>query len=278
MLKSHSNVVGTALRCAMAAGLATGAMTAQATLIYSDLPAVLPGNLPSLGYQATSTSEFGDHVQFAAGPRRLDTATVTMSNWALASTYASNTAGYYHDLTLNIYQYSGTAVAGPLLASVTQNTFVPWRPEADPTCPGGTAWRDASGTCYNGLAFNVQFDFAALGLDLPDDIVFGLAYNTQSYGVNPIGADGPYNSLNFGLVSGPPSVGTDVDSDAVFWNTSYQPFLTTGIAGVFGTDTAWSGYVPAISFDAIAVPEPASLALAGFALAGLWASRRRRVG
>ncbi|MBK9134291.1 MAG: hypothetical protein IPM15_08090 [Betaproteobacteria bacterium] len=94
---------------------------------------------------------------------------------------------------------------------------MPWRPEADPSCPnGGTAWRAADGNCYNGFAFDVAFDFSGQGLLLPDEIVFGLAFNTQSYGSQPLGASGPYNSLNFGLSSAA-TAGTDINTDGVFW-------------------------------------------------------------
>jgi hypothetical protein len=108
---------------------------------------------------------------------------------------------------------------------------------------------------------------------LPDDVVFGLSFNTQSYGTTPIGSDGPYNSLNFALSSGA-TVGTDINPDGVEWNTSHSSFLTTGAAGTFGPDTAWKGYVPAVRLEAI--PEPVSLALLLPAMIGLAATRRRR--
>ena len=264
------------VRIAAALSLALAGFAAHATVIYSNLQDPLPGNLPSLGYQATSTTELGDHIQFAAGPRKLDSVTITMSNWALESTYGTGGAGYLHDLTFSIYNYVNDTAAGSLITSDTINALIPWRPEADPTCPnGGTAWRATNGACYNGLAFNVTFDFSDQNIVLPDDILFGLSFNTQSYGETPTGVSGAYNSLNYALVSASPSVGTDVNPDSLFWNTSYQPFLTTGVAGTFGADTAWTGYVPAVRFDASAVPEPATLALLSLGLIGLAGMRRK---
>lgn len=265
--KKQFLVVAGVLSVAMLGGIA------NADVIYSNLPAALPGNLPSLGYEATSTTEFGDHIQFAGSARKLNLVTITMSDWAMASTYGSSAAGYNHDLTFNIYNYIGDTVAGSLIGTTTMNAFVPWRPENDISgnCTDGTSWYSTSeGTCYHGLAFNVTFDFSSLGLILPNDIVFGLSYNTTNYGVSPTGVSGPYDSLNYALVSSSPSVGTDVNPDGVFWNTTYPG----GTAGVFGQNTGWAGYVPAASFDA-SVPEPTTLALAGLALFGVAATRRR---
>lgn len=253
---------------------------ASAAVIFSNLPTTLPPNLPSLGYQATGTTEFGNHILFAPGARQLNTAKVVMSNWALESEYGMGGAGYHHDLTLNIYNYGSETGTGSLITTKTLNAFIPWRPAADPTCPNGTAWRAGDGNCYNGYAFEVVFDFTGMAVNLPNDVVFGLSFNTQTYGNQPIGAAGPYNSLNFALVDAAPTVGTDVDPDSVFWNTAHQSFLTPGgpgVAGVFGGDTNWTGFVPAISIDASTVPEPGALALVALALAGAGlASRRKR--
>lgn len=238
------------------------ALALTSTAIYDSTPSPLPPNLPSLGYQATSTQEFGDYIQFASTNRNLTTVTVTMSDWALQSDYPLLTdgTGWDHPITLNIYQVvSGpTPAAGALIATTTQIFHIPWRPVADPTCPGGTAWRAADTQCYNGLAFNITFDLTSLNLVLPNAVIYGIAYNTQTHGYAPMGVPGPYNSLNVGLNTGAaPTVGTDVDPDAVFWNTSHGPFYTDGGAGGVGTfrqDTAWAPYVPAVQFNATEPP------------------------
>jgi hypothetical protein len=68
---------------------------------------------------------------------------------------------------------------------------------------------------------------------VPAEFIYGIAYSTQSYGSLPMGAAGPYNSLNVGLLdtrdySGQPTVGTDVDTDAVFWNTLTAAWYSDG--------------------------------------------------
>ena len=172
-------------------------------------------------------------------------------------------AGYVHPITLNLYTVgSGTPPAlGTNIATVTQNFLIPWRPVADPTCTTPTAWRANDGNCYNGFAFTIVFDLRSLNLTLPDQLIFGIAYNTNTWGYQPIGQPGPYESLNVGTanvggVGIPPYIGTDVEPDAVFWNTSYGPFYADGGAGgvgIFRRDTGWTDYSPAVEFTAFTV-------------------------
>ena len=227
----------------LSVSLAAG--SAFASVVYNATPNPLPPNVASLGFEATSTSEFGDYVHLAGANRRLNTVTVTMSDWALYADYASdirysaNSATWSHPITVNVYSSSLA-----LLATKTQSVTIPWRPVADPTCPGGTAWRAADTNCYNGLAFNATFDLSSLNVTLPNDVIVGIAFNTADYGSAPIGIPGPYNSLNVGVPSGQAaSVGTDDSADNVFWNTSHAPFYADGGLGGVGTfrqDTSWT--------------------------------------
>ncbi len=227
-----------------------GSAQAAGTAVYDAIPNPLPPNVASLGFQATSTSEFGDYVHLAGTDRILSAVTVTMSDWALYSTYSSdplysgNSATWSHPITLNIYASSldEDGVPDTLLATTTQNVTIPWRPEASVGC--GTAWLASDAQCYNGFAFNITFDMSSLNVTLPDEVIVGVAYNTQSYGLAPIGVAGPYNSLNVGVPGGQTaSVGTDDNDDNVFWNTAHAPFYAdggTGGVGVFREDTAWT--------------------------------------
>ncbi len=245
-----------------------------ATTVYNSVPAVLDPNYPSQPYQAQQTFEFGDFVHLAGTARIAQGVTITMSDWALEATPANvawcsanpgkcSAAGWQYPFTLNIYAagpvVGGLRTTGALLGSVTQTKTIPWRPVADPTCPGGTAWRAPDTFCYNGYAFNMTFDLTNYYLNLPNDVIVGLAFNTQSYGVTPTGVDGPYNSLN---VSVPPgnfaTTGTDDDADRVFWDTITAGWYADGGAGgvgIFREDTAWTlyGTVP-IQINAVDAP------------------------
>jgi hypothetical protein len=198
------------------------------------------------------TSQFGDLVQLAGTDRVLKTVTVTMSDWALYadyttdSRYSGNSTAWTHPITLNIYSshLDLNGVPDTLLATTTQNISIPWRPVADPTCATVTAWRAGDGNCYNGFAFNATFDMSSPSVTLPNSVIVGVAYNTQSYGTAPIGQNGPYNSLNVG-VEGSATVGTDVNTDNVFWNTSTAVWYADGGdagVGIFREDTAWTPY------------------------------------
>jgi hypothetical protein len=238
---------------------ADASVPASDSVVFDAIVTPLPGNLPSLGFQATQTAEFGDLVQLAGTNRVLQSATVTMSDWAKASDYNSAATTWTHPITFNVYDVDTTTpvrALGALLGSVTQIVTIPWRPEADPTnCPAApTAWFSSTdNTCYNGLAFNVTFDLGAIGT-VPDKIIYGIAYNTNTWGASPIGLPGPYESLNVGLNSAAPTVGTDVDPDAVFWNTMTAGNYADGgsLVGTFRSDANWTPYRPAVSLTASA--------------------------
>ncbi len=256
-MQGNRRTVSAALGLALAVSLFGGVNAAQAappppTTVYDAIPSPLPPNMASLGFQATQTSEFGDHVNLTGTSRVLNTVTVTMSDWALFSDYSADprysadSANWSHPVTVNVYSnHLGTNGApDTLLATTTEDITIPWRQAADPTCATPTAWRAVDGNCYNGIAFNAVFDLSSPSVTLPNDVIVGVAYNTQTYGTTPLGADGPYNSLNVG-VEGAATVGTDNNTDNVFWNTSTAAwYADSGAAGVgiFREDTNWAPY------------------------------------
>jgi hypothetical protein len=270
------------LAIAASAFMLIGAVTtAQGQAIYDATVTPLPGNLPSLGYEATSTSEFGDAITFAGTARNLKSVTVTLSSWGCETGSWFNStcvttpgATFSHPITLNIYA-AGNPTPGALIASSTQTFSIPFRPSSDNVnCVGG-AWRQTStGLCFNGLATNVTFDLSSLNVVLPDAVVFGVVYNTTHYGPAPIGQGAPcfsasggcgYDALNVALS---PSVATGSKPypDTVYWNTSFSGFYCDGGAGGTGTfridnttsGCDWAGLIPAAKFTALSLPTTAN--------------------
>ena len=224
-------------------------------LVYDSLPSPAQPNVPSVGYQATQTAEFGDSITLAGTARKGVSATVMMSDWAKHSDYpAMSAAGFTHTITLNLYSDAPHAAAHtPNIGTITQSFLIPWRPESDPTCPGGTGWRAGNGSCYSGYAFPIVFNLG--GIVLPNTFIFGVAYDTNTWGYTPMGASGPYESLNVGLNNvSPVAVGTDNDPNGVYWNTKTPANYADGGAGGVGTfraDTNWAPFVPAVRFRAV---------------------------
>lgn len=242
----------------LAIGFMSIGLIAQTT-VYDAIPNPLAPNYPSQPFQAQQTFEFGDYVHLAGSDRLARSVTFTMSNWALQATpenvaYCSSNpgtcsaSGFNHPFTVSFYNVipgGPLNTRGTLIGRTTQTKLVPWRPVADPTCPNPSQWRAPDSSCNNGYAFNMAFDLSGLYAVLPNDVIVGIAYNTQTYGANPIGVDGPYNSLNVGTTPGPALVGTDDSLDRVFWNTvtaSYYADGGTGGVGVFREDTNWTGF------------------------------------
>jgi hypothetical protein len=245
-LISLATLVVAVLSVSLAAGSAFAG-----SVVYNAVPSPLPPNVASVGFEATSTSEFGDYVHLTNTNRVLNAVTVTMSDWALYSDYSGdirysgNSATWSHPITVNVYSNHLGANGAPdtLLATKTQNVTIPWRP-ASAGCTDTTAWKGADGNCYHGLAFNATFDLSSPTVLLPNDVIVGVAYNTADYGQTPIGIAGPYNSLNVGTPDAQTaSIGADDNADNVFWNTSYAPFYadggTAGV-GIFRQDTHWT--------------------------------------
>ncbi len=235
--------------------MAPVAVFAAPLVIYDSVPTPFPSSLASLGYQATSTSEFGDLIQFAGTQRMISNVSVVMVDWALASDWPTYPAGgWMHPITLNVYAVDNSGAnpaPGALVATRTQTFTVPWRPVADPTCGDPTQFRGSDGVCHYGLAFPITFDFN--GTTVPDQIIFSIVFNTQTSGPAPIGSAGPYNLLNVGLTTTGPTTGTLPFPDTAYWNTTVPGNYTDGGVGGVGTfrrDTGWTPYSVAITFDA----------------------------
>ncbi len=235
------------------------------TAIFDNTPTVLPLNLPSYGAQAYSFNEWGGGVTFAAGPRKLSTATVIMSSWACESgawnvpfgtTGACVTtpgATYSVPITFNVYNVAAGNTVGSLITSKTQPFVIPYRPSS---VAGGdlTTWNGSS----HGLAVAITFTFA--GETLPDTAIFGITYQTLSSGYPPLGGtSGPADSLNIATYPGEGTatqavVGTWLPDDTHSYVGVRGTLTMIGNAAVATMPTGPSddfvGYMPAVKITA----------------------------
>lgn len=246
------------------------------TFAYNPMPFnAVNCNNPSVGFEAQATNEFGDQVQLAGTARNLTTLEVLMASfacsvsghWNLGESFPCVTtpgATFTHPITANIYVPSNLTEP---IATVTQNFTFPFRPSADPVnCPGASPSAEDNSSFFNPLADPTQvpnkcevsiktvitFDFSGLGIVLPDEVVWTVAYNTTHFGFAPIGeaadcfstdpADPgcPYDSLNVGARShiNAPYVGIDVIEDQVFHSTGNNPVVPLHV------QTGFTGFRP----------------------------------
>jgi hypothetical protein len=259
-----------ALVAAFAAPVSAGTAV-KASVIYSSLLGnPLPGNSPSVGFEADSISEFGNAVTFAGTNRTLTSVIVTMSSWGCTTGGAGaggncvTTPGatFSEPITFNIYNPStdGGLTPGTLITTLTQTFNIPYRPSASPKCTDGRWWDTSSKLCFNGLADNITFNFS--GVSLPDSVVYGIAYNTTDYGNPPIGPDTScpsggcgYDSLNVALSSNV-TAGSNTAPGTTWMNSLYGGYycdLGAAGVGVFRLDSpgnaCWTNF-PAVQFKA----------------------------
>jgi hypothetical protein len=262
---------------------------ADGVALYNTIPSPLPPNLVSLGYEANSISAFGDLIQFQgdSSTYALTSATVVLSdqsylaNWSSAVNGTTITdSGFYLPLTLNIYSVGSGNSAGALIATQTiENAFIPWRP--DPTAGCGNGYLASDGLCHSGSLASVTFNLG--GLEVPDRIIYSLAFNTTDNGAGQTNVPGPYDSLNFALATTPPTAGSNPLPDTGYYTDSGT--------GVFHQDTGWTPYSGAVEFSGQAwsaeagasdqlqsasAPEPSSLLLLATGVCGLTLLLMRR--
>jgi hypothetical protein len=250
---------------------ATTQSFSQGLPIYDNIPNPLPGNLASLGYEATSTSEFGDRIKFSSnGGRSLISVTVTLSSWGCETGRwedgdCSTTPGttFSHPITLKLYNVNADgSVGSPIGGPVTQTFNIPYRPSADSRCSGDNAgkWYDASAAhCYNGLATTITFPLNVN--DIPDEVIFGIAYNTTHHGYSPVGESAScftepggcgYDSLNVALANDVRFGENPAAEDAYLNSTWAGAYCGAGTLGAFRLDAGcWAETgKPAVRFNA----------------------------
>jgi len=251
--------------------MALTAGAASAEVIYSNIPATLPGNFASYGNEASSHAELGGRIEFAGSARRNPKVTIAMSSWACQSGhwYSNDCltgagATFTWPLTVNVYEVGTEGSVGAKLASGSKTFKMPYRPSASPKCTGAQAgeW-SGKGGCWHGKAFKVSLSLKAA--HLPNQVIVSVAYNTSHHGPSPIG-EAPacytssagcfYDSLNIAVIEppeGPPTTGSD-PTDAVYVNTTNSgETCESGTLGTFGPTKCaefWEGAQPALAVSA----------------------------
>lgn len=216
----------------------SAAPAGTADVVYDAIDSPLPSNSDSYSF-ANYFSEWGDHISLDGGATELASMTVALSSWACeqgrysdGSCVTSEDATFEHPLTVRLYEVneSDLSVPGDLITEVTQVTEIPFRPSSDPACADGK-WESDDLGCVNGLLFEVEFDLG--GVEVPDEVIASVTYNTRNNGYEPTGEDGPYNALNVGITYTAPTVGDNVDPDSVYASGSFFGGNT------FDLDTGW---------------------------------------
>lgn len=215
---------------------------------YNAIPSMVSGNVPSVGFQASQTNEFGDEVALGGSGRSLQSMSVVLSSWACQSgswysgdCWTAPGATFDVPITFTVYA-DGAGAPGSVIARNTRTFAVAYRPSASPQCTGedeGKWYNAQDRTCYNGVPQTVTTRFA--GQALGDQVFWSVAFSTSGYGPIPQGYDQPcssssggcaYDSLNVGVFSFPhaPYSGADVSEGQVLRNGAVE--------------SGWSGYRP----------------------------------
>jgi len=248
---------------------ALGAGAASGAVVYDNIPSPAPGNLPSMAYEATSTSEFGGQVELATSKRKVTAVSVDMSSWACqtganATCETKGKAKFVQPITLRLYQVGAGNALGSLISSRTRSFKIRYRPSENPACPltgeGNKGW---GAECFSGLVQKITFHLPHV--TVPKDVIIAIAYNTQNYGAHPTGTPGPYNSLNVALDSeydeatsewkefAPPLVGHDpAPADAYLSSTYGGAYCSEAEGtGTFRLDAGcWEDFQPTFEVKA----------------------------
>jgi hypothetical protein len=250
---------------------AIAAGAAGAEVVNNNIPGPpLPANVPSVGFEATQTSQFGGQVELAGTARKGGPVTVGMSSWGCQSGSWTGTpecvtamgAKFAWPVTLNVYQVGAANSVGALVTSVTKTFNMPYRPSQNNHCYTGTctgAYYSASAKeCFHSKLFKITFPLGKI--TLPSKVIIGVAYNTSDYGAEPqrpkspaceTGSGGcPFDSLNVGVREATepgPSVGSASDpADAYINSTTVGNYCANPLGvGTFALSAGcWTGEQP----------------------------------
>ena len=250
----------------------TGRGTQAPNVVYTSMPTDVLNcpTMPTFAFEANQASEFGDGVGLST-TGTLSTLRVMFGSYGCSVSGHWNTgdcvttpgATFTHPITANIYAVGAGGQPGTLLATATQTFTIAYRPSADPACTGADAGGWFNGD-INGCESKIRqlLTFTMPAVQLPNQVIWTVAFNTTHYGANPIGentvcfASAPgcgYDSLNVATMTypGSPYVGTDLDANGAYVDSTWAGAYCDGGAGGLGSlrlDTAatdcWDGFRP----------------------------------
>lgn len=244
------------------------AAVAGSEIVYQGIPSTPSVAYPSLGYNAESVKEFGDRLVLAGSNRVLDNIKVNFTSWACesgawntADCVSGEDATFTHPVTVNVYEVGVAGTVGNLIATKEQIITAKYRPSTDsPICTGGK-WYDAiTATCYNGISFDVDFDFSAQDRFLPSEVIATVAFNTSKYGSPALPSTGPYDSLNVSAPTTAPEIGADYGgTTASTYVDSVYPGHTAGLKHDTSGTHIPAGYYLGMNISATSIAGPALL-------------------
>jgi hypothetical protein len=255
---------------ALVAGVAVAATAGAANAaepIYSNLQSPLPTSVGSIGFEATSTAEFGSKVKFGATARKNPNVTVVMDSWACQhgawnEFNCSTEAGtkFQVPITINIYEVGPENGVGQKIAAASKVAKIPFRPSANLTkCTGAnTGLWFSKGECVTSRSAKVTIPLKVA--KLPEEAIISVSYNTSHYGYKPTAcapeSECPEDSLNVGVTEPPnetPSIGTNPSPEYTWVNSTYGAMYEPephGTIGTFSFANGWLGYQPLIEVKA----------------------------
>jgi hypothetical protein len=257
--------------------LAAGAASAT-EVVYNNIPAPMPGNLQSLSFEATQTSQFGGQVELAGTARKATSVAIGMSAWACTSGSWTGSpeckttmgAKFEWPITLSVYGVGPANSVGPLILRLTKSFNMPYRPSQNNRKCTGTAkgaWYQATtATCFHGKLFKIVFPLG--GATLPSQAIISVAYNTSDYGAEPQRPNAPacesgsggcyFDSLNVAIREKgepeQPSVGATPDGSEVYLDSAnpelFCPPGSPSPGSLVQSGPCWSEEQPAIKITA----------------------------
>ena len=272
MIRSKLRVVA-ALTLAIAASLTAAASASADGIVFNSIPKPLAGDTPSVGFEATGTSEFGGEVALAGTKRKaralvfiLTSGACQFGNWQKSGHCETKPgASFPVDITARIYAPEPAEKPDKILAEKTQTLAVKYRPSSnDKMCvkeEAGMWYSKTHSRCYGAKTDRRQIKFD--GQPIPDDAIVSISFDTTHSGYKPIGektecfqteAGCGYDALGVALGKDTVTVGKQPrPEDAWLYSSDRRSYCDGGEAGidVFRLDAkCWGGNQPLIRLQA----------------------------